>query len=63
MIRLVVILLVGSLAWMGWWAFGQVAYEQGLAAWVEERRDDGWVADYASLRTAGFPNRPDGAAW
>lgn len=59
MIRLIVILLAGSLAWMSWWAFGQVAHEKALTAWIEDRRADGWVADMTSLETAGFPNRFD----
>lgn len=57
--RLIVIVLVGALAWMSWWAFGQLAYEKGLNAWIDERRNEGWVADLGDLRTAGFPNRFD----
>ena len=59
MIRLVVIFLVGALIWMCWWAFGQLGYEKGLAAWVDDRRNAGWVANYAALDTRGFPNRFD----
>ena len=59
MSRLIVIVLVGALAWMSWWAFGQLAYEKGLNSWIEERRNEGWVADLGDLRTAGFPNRFD----
>lgn len=59
MIRLIVILLVGALAWMTWWAVGHTAYEKGLSAWIEQRRAEGWAADVGSLHTAGFPNRFD----
>lgn len=59
MLRIVVILLVAAAAWMGWWAFGSVAYERGLSAWIDARRADGWAADVASLETRGFPNRFD----
>ncbi|MEM9425863.1 MAG: DUF2125 domain-containing protein [Pseudomonadota bacterium] len=59
MIRLIVVLLVGSLAWMTWWALGQTAYERGLSAWIEDRRSEGWAADVGTLETAGFPNRFD----
>ena len=59
MVRLVVALLVGSLIWMCWWAFGQIAYEKGMRTWVEDRRSEGWAADYADLATRGFPNRFD----
>ena len=59
MLRLVVVFLVGALIWMGWWAFGQTAYQSGLTAWVDDRRSEGWVADYKELATRGFPNRFD----
>ncbi len=59
MIRLIVVLLVVSLAWMIWWAVGKGAYEQGLAAWIDQRQGDGWVADVGTLETVGFPNRFD----
>lgn len=59
MIRLTVIALIGALIWMSWWAFGQIAYEKSLNAWIDERRNAGWVADLETLNTAGFPNRFD----
>lgn len=59
MIRLVVVALVAALGWMVWWAIGQTAYEQGLAAWIADRRAQGWTAEYAELDTLGFPNRFD----
>lgn len=59
MTRLIVVILVGALAWMVWWASGQIAYEKGLNAWIEQRRGEGWAADVAELNTAGFPSRFD----
>ncbi|MGR3514148.1 MAG: DUF2125 domain-containing protein [Paracoccaceae bacterium] len=59
MIRLIVILLVGALAWMIWWVAGHTAYERGLTTWIEQRRGEGWAADVGTLTTAGFPNRFD----
>lgn len=59
MIRLIVIVLVGALAWMVWWVTGHTAYERGLSTWIDQRRAEGWAADVASLTTAGFPNRFD----
>lgn len=59
MIRLTVIACVGALIWMCWWAFGHIAYEKGLNAWIDDRRDAGWVADLETLNTVGFPNRFD----
>ncbi|AZQ66274.1 DUF2125 domain-containing protein [Silicimonas algicola] len=57
--RLVVVVLVGALLWMVWWVIGQIAYEKGLAAWIEDRRNDGWSANYGELNTVGFPSRFD----
>ena len=59
MTRLIVVVLVGAIAWMSWWAFGKSAYEQGLKAWIDQRRDAGWAADVGNLETNGFPNRFD----
>ncbi len=57
-ILLVVVLLVAA-AWGGYWFIGARAVESSLANWIEERREEGWVADYSSLETRGFPNRFD----
>ncbi len=59
MTRLIVIVLVGALAWMVWWVVGHTAYERGLSAWIDQRRGEGWAADVGTLHTAGFPNRFD----
>lgn len=58
--RLVVSLLVlAALLWSGYWALGARALETGLAAWIAERRQEGWAADYATLDVTGFPARFD----
>lgn len=59
MLRLVVVCLIAALIWMCWWAFGQGAYQAGLETWVDDRRGEGWAADYSDLSTKGFPNRFD----
>ncbi len=59
MLRLVVVCLIAALIWMCWWAFGQTAYQAGLKAWLDDRRGEGWAADYSELSTRGFPNRFD----
>ncbi len=59
MIRLIILVLAVSLIWMLWWAFGQLAYEKGLAVAIEELRRDGWVVEHSELNTVGFPNRFD----
>ena len=57
--RLLVVVLVAALAWGGYWFVGARAVESGLTAWIDQRRAEGWAADYATLNTRGFPNRFD----
>jgi len=52
-----VIILAGG--YSGYWFVGQRAVESGLAKWFDERRADGWVAEYDSLETVGYPSRFD----
>ncbi|MDE0524370.1 MAG: DUF2125 domain-containing protein [Boseongicola sp.] len=59
MLRLVAVLVVAALLWMCWWIIGHSAYQRTLAAWMEQRRNDGWVADFSDISTRGFPNRFD----
>lgn len=53
----IVALLV--LGWSGWWWFGATVRERAVESWLAERRADGWVAEAADIRVAGFPNRID----
>lgn len=57
--RVLGLVLVVALAWSGWWAFGAWGARAGFAGWFEARRSAGWVADYADLAVAGYPNRFD----
>lgn len=57
--RLIVVILVAALGWMGWWMFGSTALDRALTAWVDERRAEGWAADVVDIDVAGFPNRFD----
>ena len=59
MLRLVAVLVVAALLWMCWWIIGHSAYQRTLASWMEQRRSDGWVADFSDITTRGFPNRFD----
>ncbi|MCZ4354530.1 DUF2125 domain-containing protein [Roseovarius aestuarii] len=45
--------------WAGYWFVGSSAAQSGMANWFEERRSDGWVAEYDDLNVRGFPNRFD----
>ncbi len=59
MLRLVAVLVVAALLWMCWWVIGHSAYKRSLASWMEQRRNDGWVAEFSDITTRGFPNRFD----
>ena len=50
---------MASALWGGYWFIGSAGFEKGLAAWFDERRSAGWVADYSDIKTRGFPNRFD----
>ncbi|MGR3713300.1 MAG: DUF2125 domain-containing protein [Shimia sp.] len=56
MIRLAVL---AALIWGGMWIAGSYGARTGFAAWFEDRRADGWVAEYDDLAVRGFPNRID----
>ncbi|HUF57522.1 MAG TPA: DUF2125 domain-containing protein [Thermohalobaculum sp.] len=57
--RLVGVLVVVAVAWVGWWLIGARAQEEALAAWLAGRAEAGWQADYATLDVTGFPDRFD----
>ena len=56
---LLVFVLLAALIWGGWWVVGSTAQEKALNAWLEDRRNAGWVADVDDLKVTGFPNRFD----
>ena len=56
---LVLVIAVAALGWGGYWFVGAVALEKALVGWIDERRADGWRADYSQIKTRGFPNRFD----
>lgn len=56
---LLAVILVSALAWSGYWFLGAQTVERGLSAWLDQRAEEGWIAEYASLDTAGYPNRFD----
>lgn len=56
---LIVAICTAALAWAGYWWFGAQAVERETRAWLDARGQEGWVANYAEVGTAGFPNRFD----
>ncbi len=56
---LLIVIVAASALWSGYWWFGSRVVETGLRGWLDGRAADGWVAEYSSIRTRGFPNRFD----
>lgn len=57
--KLIGIVIFAALAWFGYWFIGSSAHEAAAKAWLQDRQDNGWVADYSTLDVNGFPNRFD----
>ncbi len=56
---LLTIITLGAALWSGYWFFGQQGVTTAFSTWFEDRRAEGWVAEYSALDTKGFPNRFD----
>ncbi len=56
---LLTLTLLGAALWSGYWFFGQQGVTTGFSTWFEDRRDEGWAAEFGTLETQGFPNRFD----
>jgi len=54
--KLLVIVIAAATIWGGYWFVGSSAVESGLSSWLSDRQRDGWIAEYSSLHTRGFPN-------
>lgn len=48
-----------AIAWSGWWFIGTNAQKTAVETWMEQRRDEGWVAEVEDFKITGFPNRFD----
>ena len=55
--RLISILLFFAILWCLWWTVFGFGLKSALDVWFEDRRADGWQADYATLELRGFPTR------
>ncbi|RMA44070.1 DUF2125 domain-containing protein [Rhodophyticola porphyridii] len=49
------ILGIIGLAWSGIWFAGAYGTERVMGAWLEARANEGWLVNYRSLETAGYP--------
>lgn len=57
--RLLVVIIAAAALYAGYWFIGSSGATAGFERWFEERRSEGWQADYASIDTRGFPSRFD----
>lgn len=56
---LLALILAAAGMWSVYWFFGANRSQAAFETWFEERRNDGWLADYSDLSVQGFPNRFD----
>ena len=56
---IIVVVLIAAVGWAGYWLVGSGSTETAFTRWFEDRRAEGWQADYDDIVTAGFPNRFD----
>ncbi|SDY50296.1 DUF2125 domain-containing protein [Citreimonas salinaria] len=57
--RLAFVVVLAALAWSGFWFWSAQALRSEIEAWFDDRRAEGWEADYTDLFIRGFPNRLD----
>lgn len=53
--KLVWLILGVVILWVLWWGTATFALRTGIETWFEDRREDGFQAEYASHATKGFP--------
>lgn len=56
---LIYITFAAAAIYGGYWFVGSSAVESASEQWFDDRRNEGWVADYDELETIGFPSRFD----
>lgn len=57
--RLLFVIVAAAALYAGYWFVGANGASAGFERWFEDRRAEGWVADYAGINTRGFPSRFD----
>ena len=56
---LLTVILIATAGWSGYWALASSGAKTAFETWFDQRRSEGWVADYGDLTVSGFPNRVD----
>lgn len=60
MLRILILLSVlAATTWGGVWLLKSRAWEADLTTWMQERRAEGWQAEWSAVEVRGFPNRLD----
>jgi hypothetical protein len=57
--RLVLVIVIATLAYSGWWFFAANDLRRSVEAWFEDQRAAGWDAGFSDIAVRGFPNRTD----
>ncbi len=57
--KLIVLLLLGSGLWSGYWFAGSSAIQTGAEQWFADAAAQGLVVEKTALTVQGFPNRFD----
>lgn len=57
--RLLTVIVVAALGWSAYWFIGSTGVKTGFSAWFEQRRTEGWLAEFTDISVSGFPNRFD----
>lgn len=53
------VIILGTLGWSGYWYLVSAGTKTGFETWFQDRRSEGWAAEYSDLTVNGFPNRID----
>ncbi len=51
------VVILGALAWSGWWYAVAQGQEKALTRWFEKRAEAGWQAEHGDIELTGFPFR------
>nr|WP_254899086.1 DUF2125 domain-containing protein [Thalassococcus arenae] len=54
-----IVIILAGLGWSGYWFWQSTTLRTEIERWFEDRRSEGWQAEYGDLAIRGFPNRLD----